>query len=262
MKTFRFDARCRDDIPAVLKGIQYIYCNLELRKRIFDLLEGAILAGANSSDDGEGEGRKGVNPDRGRPGMELWNILVLGLLEQGINCDFDRLHDLTANHLNLRRMLGVSDWFEGALYSGRTLTRNVSLLTPELLASVNHLVVAAGHALAGHNPGATLQARADSFVVETHVHYPTDVSLLWDALRCLIRLTAGACRTYRIAGWRKRVDLTFQVRRLFNRVRSSRQRQQRPERVQAYLRQALALAAAGGSVAGSAGGSRGRGMGL
>ena len=96
--------------------------------------------------------------------MELWNILVLGLLKQGINCDFDRLHDLTANHLNLRRMLGVSDWFEGALYSGRTLTRNVSLLTPELLASVNRLVVEAGHALAGHKPGAALQARADSFV--------------------------------------------------------------------------------------------------
>ena len=119
IEDIQFDARCRDDIPAVLKGIQYIYCNRELRERIFDLLESAILAGANSSADGEGEGTKGVNPDRGRPGMELWNILVLGLLKQGINCDFDRLHDLTANHLNLRRMLGVSDWFEGALYSGR-----------------------------------------------------------------------------------------------------------------------------------------------
>ena len=44
IEDIQFDARCRDDIPAVLKGIQYIYCNRELRERIFDLLEGAILA--------------------------------------------------------------------------------------------------------------------------------------------------------------------------------------------------------------------------
>ena len=31
----------------------------------------------------------------GRPGMDLWQILVLGVLKQGLGCDFDRLHDLT-----------------------------------------------------------------------------------------------------------------------------------------------------------------------
>lgn len=35
--------------------------------------------------------------------------------------------------------------------------------------------------------------------------------------------------------------LTFKLKRMFNPLRSSRQRQRRPERVQAYLRQALAL---------------------
>ena len=37
--------------------------------------------------------------------------------------------------------------------------------------------------------------RADSSVVETDVHYPTDLNLLWDALRTLIRLSAGLCGT-------------------------------------------------------------------
>ena len=32
----------------------------------------------------------------GRPGMDLWQILVLGVLKQGLGCDFDRLHDLTS----------------------------------------------------------------------------------------------------------------------------------------------------------------------
>jgi len=31
-----------------------------------------------------------------------------------------------------------------------------------------------------------LKGRCDSFVVETDVHYPTDIHLLWDALRKLI----------------------------------------------------------------------------
>jgi len=35
--------------------------------------------------------------------------------------------------------------------------------------------------------------RADSFVVETDVHYPTDINLLWDAMRKLIEIIAGLC---------------------------------------------------------------------
>ena len=64
---------------------------------------------------------------------------------------------------------------------------NVSLLTPELLSAVGRLVVESGHKVAKKKPGEPLRGRCDSFVVETDVHYPTDVSLLWDAVRCLLR---------------------------------------------------------------------------
>ena len=66
---------------------------------------------------------------------------------------------------------------------------NVSLLTPELLSAVGRLVVESGHKVAKKKPGEPLRGRCDSFVVETDVHYPTDVSLLWDAVRCLLRET-------------------------------------------------------------------------
>ena len=68
---------------------------------------------------------------------------------------------------------------------------NVCLLTPELLSEVGRLVVESGHTVAKKNPGERLRGRCDSFVVETDVHYPTDVSLLWDALRCLLREQGG-----------------------------------------------------------------------
>ena len=38
----KFDPRSRDDIPKILKGLQYLYVNLDLREKIFALLEREI----------------------------------------------------------------------------------------------------------------------------------------------------------------------------------------------------------------------------
>ena len=35
----KLDARSRDDIPQVLRGLQYIYVNLSIREKVFKLLE-------------------------------------------------------------------------------------------------------------------------------------------------------------------------------------------------------------------------------
>ena len=84
-------------------------------------------------------------------------------------------------------------------------------------------------------PGEPLRGRCDSFVVETDVHYPTDVSLLWDAMRCLLRETGRASGEHAVGGWRQWRYLTREVRSLFNRVRSTRRAKRHPERVEAYL---------------------------
>jgi IS5 family transposase len=34
-----FDPKCRDDMPKILRGLQGIYTNEELRKRVFAILE-------------------------------------------------------------------------------------------------------------------------------------------------------------------------------------------------------------------------------
>ena len=77
------------------------------------------------------------------------------------------------------------------------------------------------------------EGRCDSFVVETDVHYPTDVNLLWDAIRCLVRETGRAASEHGVVGWRQWRHLTKSVKMLFNRVRSTRRA--RPEHVEAYL---------------------------
>ena len=71
---------------------------------------------------------------------------VLGVVKQGLGCDFDRLHDLANEHKTLRKFFGhpaISDKF----YHYQTLVDNVSLLTPELLGKVDHLIVESGHKL-------------------------------------------------------------------------------------------------------------------
>jgi len=59
-----FDLRSRDEIPKLLQGLQQIHCNPTIREQVFKILEGIIPENTDS--------------DNGRPGMDLWKILVFG----------------------------------------------------------------------------------------------------------------------------------------------------------------------------------------
>ncbi len=61
--------RCRDDMPALSIGLQYLYGDKELRSRLFALLEEHLVPN--------------VRHDLGRPGMNLWQILVMGVVMHG-----------------------------------------------------------------------------------------------------------------------------------------------------------------------------------
>ncbi len=116
----------------------------------------------------------------------------------------------------------LDDW----TYSVRTLQDHVSLVTPALLQELNALLVREGHAMAGKPPGAALDGRVDSFVVETDVHYPTDVNLLWDAMRVLLT---------EVSGWRQEQYWRSQVRQGYQRVSRARLWCRRPKAVAAWL---------------------------
>ena len=127
-----FDYKSRDDIPKILKGLQFVYTNVALRTAIFELLQSQVAPK--------------VSKTVGRPGMTLWTILVCGVIRLDLNCDFDRLHELVNQHNTLREMLGHGA-FSDVRYHFQTLKDNVTLLTPELLDQINQLIVNAGHVL-------------------------------------------------------------------------------------------------------------------
>jgi hypothetical protein len=179
-----FDTKSRDDIPKLLRGLQELYINIELRQRVFAILEEVRPARKN------GTGKADMN--NGRPGMEQWTILVLGALRLGLNIDYDRLLELVNQHKNIRQMIGLDGWNDKTTYELQTIKDNVQLFTPELLDRINLEVVRAGHTLVKKNQTKELplMARGDSFVVETNIHFPADTSQLFDAIRKVIELTA------------------------------------------------------------------------
>ena len=157
--------KSRDDLPAVLLGIQFIHRDADLLEKIVNLLSSHLLQGREadaSCDRTRKDGRK-VDPDVGRPGMSHWCLLVLAILKRALKCDYDRLHELGFRHLDVRRMLGLSDVISGPEFFYRTVVRNVSLLAPQLPEEINQLVDRAGHSSLGREPEQPLQARRNSF---------------------------------------------------------------------------------------------------
>jgi IS5 family transposase len=189
------DVTSRDDIPRLLRGLQHIYTDVTLREQVFAILAEVLPM----RDDGDGP----VSITTGRPGMAQWQILVLGVLRLGLNADYDRIGELANEHRSVRQLLGVSDWVGGERWSVQTLKDNLRLFTPAVLDQINQLVVEAGHALVESHPDAALEVRCDSVVVETDVHYPTDLNLLLDATRKVIETCAALCESEGLSDWRQ-----------------------------------------------------------
>lgn len=129
----QIDMRARDEIPKLLLGLQHIYCVKELRRKVFDILETMIP--------------ENINSKNGRPGMELWKILVMGTIRLNCNWDYDKLQDIVNNHKIIRQMLGHGLMDNDKTYPLQTLKDNVKLLTPEILDKINTVVVEEGHKL-------------------------------------------------------------------------------------------------------------------
>ena len=194
--TIILNPKSRDDIPQLLRGLQCVYINTALRERVFTILQEVLPKRVGA------EGK--ASAKTGRPGMEQWKILVLGVLRLGLNADYDRIQELANEHKTIRQMLGHSDWMEEEKrYELQTIKDNISLFTPDILDRINQEVVNAGHQLLKKNDQEKLKARCDSFVVETNVHFPTDINLLWDALRKTIQISAQFCTVYDLTEWRQ-----------------------------------------------------------
>ena len=132
--------------------------------------------------------------------------------------------------------------FDDYLYALQTLKDNVSLVTPEVLDKISHVVVKAGHALVGSKEGDNLKGRCDSVVVETDVHYPTDINLLFDAIVKVIHLITLICLSVGIPGWRQSQHNIKKIKKLFRKAQNLKRSTSKNKKQQAE-RQELIIAA-------------------
>jgi len=183
------DLNDRDELPQLLIGLKAIKMNTDVRDAIFKILLESF--------------GKQADLNNGRPGMDIWKILVLGVVRLICNWDFDKLRNIVNNHLTLRLMLGhlKDDWSD---YPLQTLKDNISKFTPDVLDKINQVIVNYGHTVFKKSDiPLKLNASADSFVVETNVHFPTDISLLWDANRCAVISSMKLGRDLGLSDWRQ-----------------------------------------------------------
>ncbi|MCO8120352.1 ISNCY family transposase [Stieleria sp. TO1_6] len=188
---------CRDEIVPILAGLQFLYTNNKLRHKAVKL----VAADLNE------DSRRDV----GRPGMDDWHVVVLAAVRLGCNFDYDKLQDQVENHRSLRGIMGIGDWQDADEFTYRRIRDTLCKIKPETLEKLNQVVVAAGHEIV---PEAATSVRADSFVVETNIHYPTESSLIFDGVRKFVPLCADLAGAYDIEGWRQYDHLIRKIKKL------------------------------------------------
>ena len=197
--------QCRDRIVPVLRALQHVYSNAQLTEKILGLIAADINQDSRT--------------DTGRKGMDYWHICVLIAVRLGCDYTYDELQDLAENHCRLRAIMGIGSLDETQFHH-KTLRNTFCLLRPQTIEQISLAIVQAGHQL---RPDAIEKVRADSFVMETNIHYPTESSLLLDGLRKIICLCVLLADQHGVSGWRQHVHLLKKAKKLdrqINRIAS------------------------------------------
>lgn len=194
----------RDELPPVLKALQHIYVVPEINKKVFKILSKSI---------------DNVNVNKGRKGMSLWEVLVLAVIRNSLDTNYDRLHDFANYHIMVRSIMGVHTEFgynkDAQQYGLQTIKDNVKLLTSELIDEINLAVIETGHSLVKKKEEEKLKISVDTYALESNVHFPTDLNLLWDSIRKTISILVWLSINYNIKGWRKEKEWTRRLKGLF-----------------------------------------------
>lgn len=219
----QLNVNCRDSIIPVLTALKHVYCDHDLRDHLLQLIG------------------HDINPDTrtntGRTGMDYWHIGVLIAVRLGCDYTYDQLLDLAENHRSLRGIMGLGD-FDETTFHHKTIRNNFCLIRPQTIEQISRAIVAAGHQL---QPDAIEKVRADSFVIETNIHYPTESSLLVDGLRKIIDLCAELAKTFGVEGWRQSKHLLKEVKKLHRAISriAARKGPQYKQRMQPLYRELL-----------------------
>jgi IS5 family transposase len=232
----KFPLKSRDELPPVLKALQYIFITPGLNEKVFQILEEKITRGKKKT---------------GRKGMDLWHILVLAVVRHACSTNWDTLETWANYHELVRKVMGVHATAfiedEKIEFNYQNILDNVSLIDETLLMEINLLVVDAGHKLIKKKEDEVLKLKSDSYSVETNVHFPTDLNLLWDSVRKCLDMIVKLQELTSLKGWRKIKNLRKMLKSLFrttsHHVFKGKDEHQKKKYVKQYLVQTRVLEA-------------------
>jgi IS5 family transposase len=199
----KINRKSKNSLDELLVALKAIYCTAEYNERIFSLLEKHINA---------------TKKKTGRSGMDLWCIFVLAQVRLCLNISYEMLHNLANNHRSMRQLMGVerSFGYDREEFSYQNIYDNITMLSDELIAEINVVVLEFGHKEVFKKKESTaLRLKTDSFVVESNVHFPTDYNLLWDSARKCLDTVTGFLEKYEdLDGWRKIENWYYELKGL------------------------------------------------
>ena len=120
--------KTKDKFNSILTTLQCIYKTPELNEKIFQILEEKIIGSKKAT---------------GRPGMDLWYILVFGVIRVGLDYSYEELTHAANNDRILRKVMGIDDFFSGEEpkeFCYRTIHENISKLDIATIEKINDLV--------------------------------------------------------------------------------------------------------------------------
>jgi hypothetical protein len=190
IKDIIVNKKSKNAIDQLVAALKELYCNEEYNEKIFSIIEKYLPK---------------VNKNNGRPGMNLWTIFVLGQLRMSLGFSYEMVHNQANNHKLLRQLLGIDDVFGEDQFEYQNIYDNVSSLSDDMLKEINDVIVEFGHnEVFKKKETDSLRLKADSVVVESNVHFPSDYSLLWDCCRKILDTVEYFLSQYpQLTGWRK-----------------------------------------------------------
>src|SRR5438445_5365439 len=159
-------------------------------------------------------------PEAGRPGLTPDQVLRSLILMRIKNWDYRELRERINDGYTLRKFTG---FYSQPVPRHNAFNQAFNRLSPATVESLNNAIVEAA-VDDGLEDGKKL--RADTTVVETDIHWPTDATLLWDTVRVLTRLIG---RLHEI--------VPKDIPRFANRKRAARNRMQKLQRMTASQRE-------------------------
>lgn len=195
IESVELNIESRHEMIPVLAALQQVYADPKLRFSVTELIGFDLNATTRR--------------DIGREGFSDWQVVVLAAVRLGCNLDYDQLQDLAENHRSLRGVLGIGDWDQSTHFGWRRIRDTLCMIRPETLQKLNHAIVSYGQELHGD---ARREVRADSFVIETNIHYPTESSLIWDGVKKMIPLCVALALDLGELGWRQAEQLKRRIK--------------------------------------------------